>query len=492
MNRAFFSLLAVAPLALPLLTACGSPPPAAVPPSPPAPPSVAPPAATSPVASSAPGSPAPSGTPGMYLPPEKAHGSPLCLDPDSPALRSVIAAEDWKVDHPVPSAALADDVRDLQGAMKKLYAGYPELLEDPRFDVERFFADWESRLRSGPPTVTFEQGILEPLAVLRHQHTDSHLQVWGGNQWLEKRPELVISEYQALSPLTAKDLAACTFGDVLPIGGTLRATQVFDGSTLAPLATFSAQSARSEVVAHCHGHDVRFERRLSQASHPKRDLPVYEWKTVGDAAVITIRKLWGSPEQEALLEQIARDYPKHRTKPVIVFDFRGNGGGNDGYVYNWVDQAVKGPWRGPYVEVNLAGAALLCADWNMMVVNQVAFGRIDKPDAQKERETYWKKVEDDLPKTTPQQADLGDVIAKGTSPYHGRVLVLVDHDSGSSGESAPDFLHSAMGATIVGERTGGYMEYGNVRPYVLPRTGIVWSMASKRNYYPEPRDAVGI
>ena len=26
----------------------------------------------------------------------------------------------------------------------------------------------------------------------------------------------------------------------------------------------------------------------------------------------------------------------------------------------------------------------------------------------------------------------------------------------------------------------------------MPRTGIVWNMASKRNFYPSPRDGVGL
>ena len=52
-------------------------------------------------------------------------------------------------------------------------------------------------------------------------------------------------------------------------------------------------------------------------------------------------------------------------------------------------------------------------------------------------------------------------------------------------------LHAALGATIRGERTAGYAEFANVRPYVMPRTRIIWTLATKRNYYPSPRDGVG-
>ena len=45
---------------------------------------------------------------------------------------------------------------------------------------------------------------------------------------------------------------------------------------------------------------------------------------------------------------------------------------------------------------------------------------------------------------------------------------------------------------MIGERTAGFLEYGEVVTVVLPRTGLFWEMPTKRFYYPEPREAVGI
>ena len=35
-----------------------------------------------------------------------------------------------------------------------------------------------------------------------------------------------------------------------------------------------------------------------------------------------------------------------------------------------------------------------------------------------------------------------------------------------------------MHATLVGERTSGYAELGNVRPCLMPRTGVLWQVGS--------------
>ena len=68
-------------------------------------------------------------------------------------------------------------------------------------------------------------------------------------------------------------------------------------------------------------------------------------------------------------------------------------------------------------------------------------------------------------------------------PYKGRIFVLIDRQCGSSGESAADMLREGLGATLVGERTAGLQEYGNVRLLALPRTLLVVHFATKRNYF---------
>jgi hypothetical protein len=115
---------------------------------------------------------------GVYLPPDRAASFTSCLDPDSPALRAIVKRERWKETDKVPALALADDVRDLHAQMKKRYAVYPELAQNPTFDPDLYFQEWETLLRAHD-TVTFEEGVLRPLIGLRQVHRDNHLSVWG-------------------------------------------------------------------------------------------------------------------------------------------------------------------------------------------------------------------------------------------------------------------------------------------------------------------------
>lgn len=81
--------------------------------------------------------------------------------------------------------------------------------------------------------------------------------------------------------------------------------------------------------------------------------------------------------------------------------------------------------------------------------------------------------------------------SKAEHPFTGRIFVLVDRYSGSSGESAPWALKNALGATLVGERTRGCWKYGNQATYVLPNTGTRWQLSTKKNVLEQPVESVG-
>ena len=479
-SRRVFSSIAASALSLAPFLGCAVPPPRAPSQAGPAAPPVAAPA---PVQMRA--------APSAYLAPAVAGGSPFCFDPASPTLRAAVKRAPFEDDDPVDAAALADDVRDLHAAMKKLYAGYPELLQSTTFDVEGFFAEWERDVRAAGATVPFRAGVGARLVALRRHIRDNHLTVRGGTPaW--RGPDLTFSEYQAPGRIAGLDEARCTFTGATPVHGTVQVARLLARAGLSEISTFSAQSVAPSVDVRCGEATVRFARRTPHEARHDRAAPAYEWRTVGDATVITVRRLYGSPDEEALLARLAADAETHARKPVVVFDFRGNGGGNDGYVFAWIERLVRGTWPAAYASLHVTGAATACGDWNNLVGNQIGYDRVDTPAAVAEREAFLRE--------TPLGGRAGDPVqvlerAPGTSnakhPYAGRVFALVDHGSASSGESAPNELRLAMHATLVGERTGGFAELGNIRPYMMPRTGIFWHLGSKRNYFEAPRDGVG-
>ena len=430
----------------------------------------------------------------IYLPPERARGARYCLDPDSEALRDIIGRGAVDADAPIERRALARDVEALHEILQKQYAGYPELLQHRRFDVAAFFARWADELRAGAGSIRFEDGVIHYIAALKRAHLDRHLQPLGWGARLAQRPALAMAEYQAPSP--CEDLTAYRFPDhVHGFVHTLRRSAMLmpDGA-LADIATATAQGHHDETLTLGCGaageNPIELTRRGDLARADASDAPLYEWRSEGDTALIIIRRLHGSPEQLALLERIAEDYDAHRAHGTIVFDFRDNGGGDDGYLFQWLERAYAGTLRLP-PSIEIEGALHPCRDWNAAVFAQISHDVVDTAEAVARRDELcaeWPAAVPDI----HHSVSSGLLESEAKDPYDGRVIALVNRRSASSGESAPVALRSALGALIVGERTAGYLEYGNLQPFVLPHTGLVFLVPIKRSYYDPPAEGVGL
>jgi C-terminal processing protease CtpA/Prc len=64
------------------------------------------------------------------------------------------------------------------------------------------------------------------------------------------------------------------------------------------------------------------------------------------------------------------------------------------------------------------------------------------------------------------------VLPAGPEPWRGEMAVLVDHTTASAGESTAWMLRQAFGAELVGTPTAGALTYGDLAPYLLPRSGL--------------------
>ena len=85
------------------------------------------------------------------------------------------------------------------------------------------------------------------------------------------------------------------------------------------------------------------------------------------------------------LEKLAADYPAHRRSPIIVFDLRGNGGGDD--ISASLGQAGEA-WRleRPVPALYPTGAFIPWLLWNQEVWHSIAQDRVDHPAAVASRE----------------------------------------------------------------------------------------------------------
>ena len=358
----------------------------------------------------------------------------------------------------------------------------------PDFDVEALFDKHIARLRSGPAKVTFGDSALAFFRELKRHINDLHLGMTG---W-DPDPADAFTEYQTPVTGPAPSLQGCTVPRMSPT--TLRIAPLLgvDGKP-GSLLTVSAQQQRETLELACDEG-----RRFTLTARPRVsredgmwDKPVYEWRRAGNAAIIRVRRFMGTPADHQRLEQLAADYPQHRRAPVIVFDLRGNGGGNDGYAYRWVAQAKRGAWAAGAGSLYPTGSFLPWLMWNQEVWQSIDQDRVDAPASVAARDKLRKEWPRSAAELSVQfKAPQGQHNAR--TPYKGRIFVLVDRNAGSSGESAAVFFREALGATLVGERTAGHMEYGNIRQLVLPRTHLIFHFATKRNYFHTPMEAVGM
>jgi peptidase S41-like protein len=425
----------------------------------------------------------------VYLPAELGGGSPYCFNPESSFLRASLTRQ-WSRGDQLDTGGLIEDVAFLHTLLEKQYAGYPELLQLRDFDVERFFVTWADRVRRASPLISAENGVYNPNVELRVALTDNH---FGLQPWLRELandPRLAFYEYQA--PIDAEfRVDDCA---VAGSGTTARSTLArkqeigIDRTTL--LLTASARGFGETLTIRCGGQDRLLHRRPVHPRPPGGVLPPYEWRSVGDTAVIRIREFKGPPKAIANLKEIARDYPNHRKHRRIVFDLRGNGGGDDSYLYDWIDVAKKGVWL-DVPELHVEGLLWPCFRWNMLIARQIVDGRIGSEDARVEREAL-RSSWPDRPLSPHLRLDPSLMEGHAAEPYEGRIVVLIDRNTVSSGEGAATALRRALGARVLGERSGGFTQYTNAPTFVLPRTGIPWVIPTKRNFHEGQVEGVGL
>jgi C-terminal processing protease CtpA/Prc len=200
--------------------------------------------------------------------------------------------------------------------------------------------------------------------------------------------------------------------------------------------------------------------------------------------VLRIRRLVGSPDDERALAAWAANADEDFAHERVVVDLRGNSGGNDGYTYTWVEprlRAVDG----------FCTTATWCVQgkplgyWNAVAWKRALYGR-DAVSSDWLAQLHDPRPDDEIA-VLEETYDL----PAGDRPWEGRMLVLVDGASRSSGESSAWLLREGLGARLLGEPTFGMIEYGNTVPYPLPRSGLVVSLPTKSNDYGFPVESIG-
>lgn len=201
--------------------------------------------------------------------------------------------------------------------------------------------------------------------------------------------------------------------------------------------------------------------------------------------VVKVRRLIGDVADERALVAWADSADRHFAHERIVVDLRGNRGGNDGHTYRWAERRLRATSGfGGDVTWMVGGRPL--GNWNQSAWREARDGADAVP--QSLRAGRHEPRPDDELETVEERYEL----EAGDRPWAGRMLVLTDRATRSSGESSTWLLARGLGATVAGEPTMGMIEYGNIVPYALPRSGLVINLPTKRNDFGFPVERIGL
>lgn len=225
-------------------------------------------------------------------------------------------------------------------------------------------------------------------------------------------------------------------------------------------------------------------RRPVQGPDPGPAWESRDSATTDDVAVVRIRTLTEDATTSAALIAGREDRSPFASDRIVV-DLRGNGGGDDSFVQRWVAPMVSAGFSTPTV------SCLSVGDSPLMIWNHLAFLRLRHPD-QPSPSALLPLRHTPSPGDELSVRDVGGHVPVGETPWRGRMLVLVDGGTASSGESAAWFLREAVGARIAGGRTLGLFESANMAPYVLPHAGLTVTLPSQWVRTPEPVEFVGL
>jgi hypothetical protein len=218
-----------------------------------------------------------------------------------------------------------------------------------------------------------------------------------------------------------------------------------------------------------------WQPRKAECARPDAG-PAVEIGTEAGVLVIRVRRLMGDPADERLLAGWVEEAEQHFAHDRILVDLRGNPGGNDGHTWGWAEpyfsQAAPAWCRDQGWLVNGRGAG----HWNPSVWWGLERGRDAVPPSLV-RARHQPEPDDRL---SLSDLDLTDLVP-GRTPWRGRMMVVCDATTGSSGESSAWLLRRGFHAVMVGAPTKGGIEYGNIVRYPLADSGLVVTLPTKHN-----------
>ena len=216
--------------------------------------------------------------------------------------------------------------------------------------------------------------------------------------------------------------------------------------------------------------------------------PAVEVEDQHGVLCVTIRRFFGGADDDKRLWEWARDSLSHFSYERIVVDLRGNEGGNDAIMLEWLLPVLRAGVRIPGTSTGWFVGEAPLGLWNSAALIEARDGLDAVPS--------WHRAHRHVPAPgdvlqVRREGDDGPLQA-GVRPWDGKMLILLDGQTKSSGESAAWMLQHAVRGLLIGARSAGMIEYGNIVPYVLPGSGLHIGLTTKHNDYGAAIELVGL
>lgn len=212
--------------------------------------------------------------------------------------------------------------------------------------------------------------------------------------------------------------------------------------------------------------------------------PAVEERELDGVLLLRIRRLMGGPEDEAAIARWVAGADRHFSHDRIVVDLRGNSGGNDGHTLAWAGRRIKA-LPGFARDEGWVVRGVPLGAWNTAAWREARDGKDAVP------RVLLEGRHEPRPGDRLEIAGDEGSLPAGDCYWGGRMIVLTDRRTRSSGESSAWLLRQGLTATIAGERSTGMIEYGNIVPYVLERSALVIQLPTKRNDFGLSVEGVG-
>lgn len=385
-----------------------------------------------------------------------------------------------------PSVSRADALRDAAVLERILRGGYAGFEEQARrgVDWEALFARLRSDLESGPtdwPSARLQARLLTALGTVRDRHLQivridprgravGRSAIGPREAFVVDAPEPIWSTLQRCGETPAAEL----FVPVMQQAPTVR---------WLPLVLHDSRASAVDCeLAGAAGVERRsFPLRRLQSGGAATGTRAFERTDPRGVPHLRLRSLHVG--ELATLRSFVSSAPKLRSAPVVVLDVRGNPGGTDGPVRSWFQGLTAGVLTYPRVH-RLISDVTLQGDVNARRC-ELARSRLDtsgrahverrlqQAESSLREARQAEKPARDWARTTPTHQ------GAAPAPFGGALVVLADARCASACETLVVYARQLSGTLVVGDHTAGAGEFGEMKLYRLPASGLWLRVGSK-------------